>query len=81
MKRIGSLLIVVALVAAMAGCSINIPISPSPHGGDYGESYTLSITSTAGGSVTTPGEGTFNYDEGTISIDYFIHNFTLRGQI
>jgi len=28
--------------------------------------YDLSISSTAGGSVTTPGEGVFTYDEGTI---------------
>ncbi|MFO7996422.1 MAG: leucine-rich repeat domain-containing protein [Dehalococcoidia bacterium] len=28
--------------------------------------YTLSISSTAGGNVTTPGEGTFTYDEGTV---------------
>jgi len=28
--------------------------------------YTLTISSTAGGSVTTPGEGTFTYDEGTV---------------
>jgi len=28
--------------------------------------YDLTISSTAGGSVTTPGEGTFPYDEGTV---------------
>ena len=28
--------------------------------------YDLTIASTAGGSVTTPGEGTFTYDEGTV---------------
>ena len=61
MKRIGSFLIVAALIAAMAGCSY---ISPS--GGDYGDSYTLTITSTAGGSVTTPGEGTFTCTEGKV---------------
>lgn len=62
MKRIGSFLIVAALIAAMAGCSY---ISPSG-GGDYGESYTLTIISTAGGSVATPGEGTFTYTEGAV---------------
>jgi uncharacterized protein YkwD len=62
MKRIGSFLIVAALIAAMAGCSY---ISPSG-GGDYGESYTLIILSTAGGSVTTPGEGNFTYAEGEV---------------
>ena len=30
------------------------------------ENYALSINSTEGGSVTTPGEGTFNYTTGTI---------------
>jgi len=44
----------VALIAGAMGCD----------GG--GESYTLTITSTAGGSVTTPGEGTFTYDKGTV---------------
>ena len=28
--------------------------------------YTFTITSTEGGSVTTPGEGTFSYDKGTV---------------
>ena len=28
--------------------------------------YNLTISSTSGGSVTTPGEGTFTYDEGTV---------------
>jgi hypothetical protein len=28
--------------------------------------YNLTITSTAGGTVTTPGEGTFTYDQGTV---------------
>ena len=51
-------LIMVALIVGMAGCGGN--------GGGNGESYTLTITSTAGGSVTAPGEGTFDYDEGTM---------------
>ena len=58
MKRIGSFLIVAALIAGMAGCS--------SVGGGYGESYTLTIISNAGGSVTTPGEGTFTYAEGKV---------------
>jgi hypothetical protein len=44
----------VALIAGMVGC-----------GGGGGE-YDLTIASTAGGSVSTPGEGTFTYDEGTV---------------
>jgi uncharacterized protein YkwD len=55
MKRIGTLLIVAALIVVMAGCT-----------GGYTESYTLTITSSAGGSVTTPGEGTFTYIEGRV---------------
>ena len=48
-------LITVALIAGMAGC-----------GGGPVE-YDLTITSTAGGSVTTPGEaGPYTYDEGTV---------------
>ena len=46
-------LISVAFVVGMVGC-------------DDGESYVLAITSTEGGSVTTPGEGAFTYDEGTV---------------
>ena len=54
MKRVSMLLIAVALIAGMVGC------------GQSG--YNLTIASTAGGSVTTPGEGTFTYDEGTVVI-------------
>ena len=62
MKRIGSFLIVAALIAVMAGCSV-IGISG---GGDYGESYTLTVISTAGGSVATPGEVIFTCAEGEV---------------
>jgi len=61
MKRIGIFLIAAALIAGMAGCSY---ISPS--GGGNEESYTLTINSTAGGSVTNPGEGTFTCAEGEV---------------
>jgi len=60
MKRIGSFLLVAALIAGMAGCS------GSGGGGGYGESYILTINSTAGGSVTNPGEGTFTRAEGEV---------------
>ena len=46
-KRVGIFLITVALVAAMAGC---VAIQ-----------YNVTFSSTAGGSVTTPGEGIFTY--------------------
>lgn len=52
MKRFGLLLVVLALVVATVGCL------PARH--------TLTITSTKGGSVITPGEGTFTYYEGTV---------------
>jgi outer membrane protein assembly factor BamB len=53
MKTITSLLITVALVAGMVGCV------PGP------VQYDLTISSTEGGEITTPGDGTFPYDEGT----------------
>jgi len=56
-KRISILLITVALIVGMIGSGGNV-------GGS--ESYTLSINSTPGGSATEPGEGTFNYDQGTV---------------
>jgi len=51
-KRLGILLIAVALIAGMMGCDPAL--------------YRLTISSTAGGSVTTPGEGAFTYEEGTV---------------
>ena len=52
MKIIGIFLITVALVIGMAGC---VPTQ-----------YHLTISSTGGGSVITPGEGTFTYNEGSV---------------
>ena len=46
-------LIMVISVAGIAGCG-TIPVQ-----------YTLTISSSAGGSVTTPGEGIAVYDAGT----------------
>jgi uncharacterized protein YkwD len=63
MKRITIFLIAAALILGMVGCS---GISPSGGGDGNGESYTLTILSTAGGSVTNPGEGTFTYAEGEV---------------
>jgi uncharacterized protein YbdZ (MbtH family) len=47
MKRVSIFLVTVALIVAMAGC--------------VGIYYDLTISSTAGGSVTAPGEGVFTY--------------------
>ena len=52
--RLSILLIILALIAGMVSC------------GGGGVEYDLTITSTAGGSVTTPGEDTYTYDEGEV---------------
>jgi uncharacterized repeat protein (TIGR02543 family) len=52
MARVSIFLITIALVAGMVGC--------------VGVKYDLTIASTAGGLVTTPGEGTFTYYEGKV---------------
>jgi len=53
MKRIGVLLIIIALLVGTLGCPAAAP------------QYELSISSSAGGEVTTPGEGAFTHEEGT----------------
>ena len=59
MKRLSIFLITVALIAGIAGCEPTCSCSPPLQ-------YDLIIYSTTGGSVTTPGEGNFPYDEGTV---------------
>jgi len=54
--RVAIVLIMIALIGGMAGC------------GPSGKSHTLTISSTAGGSVTHPGEGTFTYTEGRVVV-------------
>ena len=55
LARVGVFLVTAALIAGMAGCG----------GGEaYPPYYELSIDSIAGGSVTTPGEGTFECEPG-----------------
>jgi hypothetical protein len=51
--RASILLTMIASIAGMGGC-VSSPIE-----------YNLTISSTEGGDVTTPGEGTFSYPEGT----------------
>jgi len=58
--RVGILLAAAVLLAWMVGCD-GLPWWP----GGGGE-YELTIASTAGGSVTTPGEGIFAYGKGTV---------------
>jgi hypothetical protein len=50
--RVTILLITIALVAETVGC---VPTQ-----------YNLTISSTSGGSVITPGEGTFTYNAGKV---------------
>lgn len=64
MARVSIFLITVALVAGMAGCV-------GGNGNDGGESYTLTIDSTAAGTVTVnsvpvPGKAMFTYGAGTV---------------
>lgn len=66
MPRASILLITVALIAGMAGCGGN-----GGDGTDGGESYTLTIDSTAGGTVIVdnvpiPGKAVLTYDAGTV---------------
>jgi uncharacterized repeat protein (TIGR02543 family) len=56
MARISVFLIVVALIAGMVGCG----------GGNDVVRYDITISSASGGSVTTPGMGTYTYDAGTV---------------
>jgi len=63
-KKVGSFLIVVALIAGMVGCG-------GGGGDEGGESYTLIIDGTVGGTVavnnvTIPGKAMFTYDPGTV---------------
>ncbi|MDH4367682.1 MAG: hypothetical protein OEV57_06085, partial [Dehalococcoidia bacterium] len=53
--RVSLLLIAIALVAGTVSCN----------GGDGVIEYDLTISSGTGGSVTTPGEGTFSYNAST----------------
>jgi len=53
MARLAIFLITAVLAVAIVAC-------------DGSESYELSISSTSGGSVTSPGESVFAYDAGTV---------------
>ena len=55
MRRFTALLIALALIAGTVGC----PAAPTAQ-------YTLIISSTAGGSVTDPGEGAFTYGQSAV---------------
>jgi hypothetical protein len=54
-KRLSIFLITAALIAGMVSCIPGRTVQ-----------YSLRISSTAGGTVTTPGDGIFTYDKGTV---------------
>ncbi|MDH4269484.1 MAG: hypothetical protein OEV52_04210 [Dehalococcoidia bacterium] len=55
MKTLSTFVIAVALIVGLAGCTAE----PTP------TQYTLTISSTEGGEVPTPGDGTSTYEKGT----------------
>ena len=58
LARVSIFLVTIALIAGIVGCDFNPP---------GGVRYSLSISSTEGGSVTEPGEGVFPlYSEGRV---------------
>jgi hypothetical protein len=57
-KRASIFLLIVVLVVGMAGCNFGLP--------GFTPQYAVKISSTTGGSVTTPGEGLFRYPAGTV---------------
>jgi hypothetical protein len=60
LKRLSILLVIAALMVAVTGCT-----TPAEEEEEEGPQYDLSVTSSAGGSVTTPGEaGPYTYAEG-----------------
>jgi uncharacterized repeat protein (TIGR02543 family) len=58
LARVSSCLFVVTLIAGMTACAV--PATPTV------PQYELTVSSTAGGSVTAPGEGPFVVDKGTV---------------
>jgi hypothetical protein len=59
-KGISIFLIELALIAGIVGCAPASAAAPAP------TQCALTISSTEGGDVTTPGEGTFTYNKGTV---------------
>jgi len=57
-KRVGVFLTIVALVVVMTGCVVGVP--------GFTVKYSITISSTIGGTVTDPGEGLFRYAKGTV---------------
>jgi len=58
-KTVSIFLITAGLITSVVGCARETGPAPPVQ-------YDLTISSTEGGEVTTPGEGTFTYDAGTV---------------
>jgi hypothetical protein len=58
MRRVGIFLILGALILGLVGCS--------PGGGGIFGGYSITVSSTVGGTVTDPGEGVFRYPRGSV---------------
>jgi hypothetical protein len=66
MKTLGTFVITVALIIGLVGCA------PAP------TQYNLTVSTTEGGEITTPGDGAFAYDEGTVvPLEAFPHTGTI----
>jgi len=70
MKRVVVLLVTLTLIAGAVGCPADPGLLPDPDPDPSPPAeYGLTLSSSLGGQVTTPGEGTFAYEEGsTISL-------------
>jgi len=67
MKRVAALLITLALIAGLVGCPADPVHDPEPEPDpDPLTSHELTISAAVGGSVTSPGEGSFEYDAGKV---------------
>ena len=69
MKRLSILVILAVMSAGILNCAVETDHLPTPASDPAPTpaplEYHLDISSTAGGEVTTPGEGRFAYEEGT----------------
>lgn len=57
-KRVGIFVMIVALLVGLTGCVVGIP--------GFTVQYSITISSTLGGTVTSPGQGFFRYPRGTV---------------
>jgi uncharacterized repeat protein (TIGR02543 family) len=63
LAEVGRLVTVVVFACAL---TLGVVVVGCPPDSGSADEYTLTISSTAGGTVTTPGEGAFKYPAGTV---------------